>query len=244
MVVTRRRSLLQTGLSASHEQDLGHPRSPDQGNTSGQAPVEVAVMQGSEHPCSEDPGLDYSGSSGSEDEGPDFVATADARERADQQTTAEMAADAQRKAFRAARGKAKEAAARLRKEARKKRQEEKGRVGPLERMLPEGVLERAANAVEEEHAREQSRAITKSLREQSGTLRLAARKRVVDGLEIVDARLPAVERVREKKKNRAVSFLNRCMYRTGPPRVAARAVQTQGPRRPFRRGGIQKRHRS
>lgn len=245
MVVSTRRSQLrgvEAGGAALYDET---PESPGEGRTKEDGGVSMpVVMNGSDEPCleGEDSAL---GSEKSDEEGPDVEVAADAQKRAEELSAAELAAKADRKAKRREQAKAKERASQARKEARKKRVGEKLRANSSERELPEEVLQRAAYAMEEERLRARHQAVTESLKAQSGTLRVAKRKRFVDGLEVVDARLPAAERAGTgRKKNKAVSFLNRCMYGTGPERAAKPTVPMLDSRRLKREGGIRKRGRS
>jgi hypothetical protein len=154
----------------------------------------------------------------SDDDAPDVEVTSVARARKQQVDAAVQAARAERKAARRARSQAREVVA----AARKREDDVKGK--EKARFLSDEALERAAEKMEEDAAIERENKRAKRLRVQSGTLRVAKTQRVVDGIKVVDASVPASRRVAKSKGSTgqdAMRFLKSCMYGSGTPRVSA-----------------------
>jgi hypothetical protein len=184
------------------------------------------AMNGSHRPCVP-AGRDSDTDADSDGGAPDVEVTADARARDERLVAAEATVRDERKSRRRERSKAQEAAAKVRKEAKAKREKaKKGREEAAGRVLPQEVLDRAASAAELEAARSRTAGQKRSLESQSGTLRLVAKHRLIDGLEVVDASVSAAQRSSStaSASKRARHFIGRCLYGSGAKRVSSSRV--------------------
>lgn len=170
---------------------------------------------------------------GSDDEGPDVEEASDARAREEQRVAADVALQAERKQARRALSKAREATAKARKDKKAKRmllQKQRAETAASD-VLPQDVLERAANAAEHQERTLTEAAQKQSMSSQAGVLRVVQKERFVDGLEVVDSSLAAQQRAisrkpRQSKKAetpaaRALNFMQKSLYGFEHHRISA-----------------------
>jgi hypothetical protein len=164
-----------------------------------------------------------------DDDAPDIEVASEVRVREEERDAADAALRAELKETRRKRAIALELAAKARKEKAKREDARRAQEDTLvQNVLPQDLLDRAAAAAEQQDMKANAAARELEVKSQSGFMRLVKQRRVVDGLEIVDASLPAQQRVSGKSSGkRALEFMGRCMYGNGKRRISsARAAAT------------------